>query len=116
MKARYPGLALLLLAGCSFIPDYRQPSPTVAEYWRDAGRRRYRVVAGLARSFSRPELQALIELARTHNRDLQVAVLRIDEARALYGISAADQWPGGASTARYSGRRFPRRTRLPARR
>lgn len=92
----YLGLLVLLLAGCSFIPDYQRPSSTVAEHWRDPGSQGDAAPLPDWRTvFLDPELQALIELARVHNHDLQVAVLRIDEARALYGISAAEQWPGG---------------------
>ncbi|WP_248769525.1 efflux transporter outer membrane subunit [Pseudomonas sp. MWU12-2345] len=98
MMRRSPGLtlAVLLLAGCSFIPDYQQPSPTVVEHWRDASPQGDAVpLPDWHKVFPDPELQRLIELARVHNHDLQVAVLRIDEARALYGISTADQWPSG---------------------
>ena len=96
MRGRYLGLVALLLTGCSFIPDYQRPSPTVAEHWRDPGSQDDAApLPDWREVFLDPELQALIELARVHNHDLQVAVLRIDEARALYGISAAEQWPGG---------------------
>jgi len=40
-----------------------------------------------------PRLQALIEAALTNNRDLRISVARIEEARALYGISRADLLP-----------------------
>jgi len=100
MRVRYLGLVALLLAGCSFIPDYQQPSSTVAEHWRDAGSQEDAApLPDWREVFLDPELQALIELARVHNHDLQVAVLRIDEARALYGISAAEQWPVGGVDA-----------------
>jgi len=96
MRGRYLGLVAWLLTGCSFIPDYQRPSPTVAEHWRDPGSQDDAApLPDWNEVFLDPELQALIELARVHNPDLQVAVLRIDEARALYGISAAEQWPGG---------------------
>ncbi len=96
MKARCLVPITLLLAGCSFIPDYERPAPTVAEHWRDAGTQgNTSPLPDWSEVFLDPELQALIELARVHNPDLQVAVLRIDEARALYGMSVADLWPGG---------------------
>ncbi|MDP2169254.1 MAG: efflux transporter outer membrane subunit [Rhodocyclaceae bacterium] len=90
-----PG-ALILLAGCSFIPAYERPAPPVAAHWpvlaQTAG---VRAVAGLSwqQMLPDPRLQALINAALEHNRDLRIAVARVEEARALYGISRADRLP-----------------------
>lgn len=90
-----PG-ALFLLAGCSFIPAYERPAPPVAAHWpvlaQTAG---VRAVAGLSwqQMLPDPRLQALINAALEHNRDLRIAVARVEEARALYGISRADRLP-----------------------
>jgi multidrug efflux system outer membrane protein len=43
--------------------------------------------------FSDPALQALIEQALVHNRDLRTAVLRVEEARAAYAISRTERLP-----------------------
>ncbi|MDL2336406.1 MAG: efflux transporter outer membrane subunit [Pseudomonadota bacterium] len=43
--------------------------------------------------FVEPRLQALVAQALAHNRDLRVALLRVQEARAAYGIQGADRWP-----------------------
>ena len=43
--------------------------------------------------FTDPQLQALITLALDNNRDLRTAVLRVEEARALYGILAPKDTP-----------------------
>lgn len=43
--------------------------------------------------FTDPVLQGLIGNALAHNRDLRTALLRVEEARALYGIQRADQFP-----------------------
>lgn len=55
--------------------------------------------------FIDPRLQQVLELALTYNRDLRVAVLNIEKARAQYRIQSAAQWPaiqasGGQSAAR----------------
>ena len=53
--------------------------------------------------FTDPQLQKLLHLATDDNRDLRVAMQRIEEARALYGIRRADQLPSisaGLSAAR----------------
>ncbi|MQT47890.1 MULTISPECIES: efflux transporter outer membrane subunit [Pseudomonas] len=40
-----------------------------------------------------PPLQALIETALVNNRDLRLALLRVEEARASYAIQRSDQFP-----------------------
>ena len=49
----------------------------------------------------------LIELALANNRDLRVAVLNIEQARALYDVRRADEWP----TRRHRRQRRARRDR-----
>lgn len=43
--------------------------------------------------FVDPKLQNLIETALLNNRDLRTALLRVEEARAAYGIKRSDQFP-----------------------
>lgn len=43
--------------------------------------------------FSDPALQALISAALEHNRDLRIATARIEEARALHGLTRAELLP-----------------------
>jgi len=43
--------------------------------------------------FADPELRRLIATALDHNGDLRIAIQRVEEARALYGIRRADQLP-----------------------
>ncbi|GKT19809.1 efflux transporter outer membrane subunit [Acidovorax sp. SUPP2522] len=45
-----------------------------------------------------PRLRALAEMAVANNRDLRVAVLAIERARAQYGVSRADLFPGVNAT------------------
>ena len=55
------------------------------------------------RFFADPRLKRLIDLALVNNRDLRVAVLNIEQARALYDVRRADEWPTlgvGGSAAR----------------
>lgn len=90
-------LALLMAAGCvSMAPPYSRPAlPVPAAYDAPAAG-----PAELAAShiswrtyFSDPALQALIDTALANNRDLRTALARVQEARALYGIQRADQFP-----------------------
>jgi len=91
-------LPLALLAGCGTLaPDYEQPPlPVSAAYPLDAPL----PVGGTPPAllawqdyFTAPQLRKLIASALTHNRDLRSAVLRVEEARASYGLRRADRFP-----------------------
>jgi multidrug efflux system outer membrane protein len=51
------------------------------------------VAADWRSTFTDPRLQELIAAALEHNRDLRIAVARVEEARALAGIVRADRFP-----------------------
>jgi multidrug efflux system outer membrane protein len=82
------------------IPDYQRPTAPVPETWPplqaaavlgESGR------APAARDwrerFPDPRLQALVAAALEHNRDLRIALARVDEARAQAGLARADRLP-----------------------
>lgn len=87
------------LAGCSLMPDYFRPAAPVATQWPAGadGVRQARETDWRA-YFPDQRLQGLIAAALEHNRDLRIAVARIEEARALYGISRADALPNVNAT------------------
>jgi multidrug efflux system outer membrane protein len=104
--------AALALGGCmSFVPAYERPAAPVASAYAPelmpAG------AGGTAASdiewqryFTDPRLKRLIEIALQNNRDLRVAVLNIEQARAAYQIRRADELPtlgAGATAARQVG-------------
>jgi multidrug efflux system outer membrane protein len=96
--ARLPAMAAIaaLLAGCAALaPPFAVPAlPVAAVYAADAPQDGVSAAAvGWRDYFSDPPLQALIELALANNRDLRSAVLRVDEARAAYGIERAQRFP-----------------------
>lgn len=87
------GLALAL-AGCSFIPTYERPQAPVPAAFPDA------VPAAEAAPLPSWEhflvdarQRRLVELALAANRDLRVAVLAVEQARAAYGVQRADRLP-----------------------
>lgn len=102
-------LGLALVAGCSLAPEYQRPQAPVAATWPEDGTPDTRVSPHPEwRSyFSDPQLQALIATALEHNRDLRVAVARVEEARALYGVTRADRLPNVDLTASRSASRTP---------
>jgi multidrug efflux system outer membrane protein len=90
-------VAFIFLAGCSQLPPYQRPATPVAAQWPEAlPPAAGQASAGLSwrQLLPAPRLQALIEAALEHNRDLRIAVARVEEARAQYGIARADRLPG----------------------
>jgi multidrug efflux system outer membrane protein len=87
--------AVLLAAGCTLGPDYVRPEVPVPEGWREVDTAEQESLANTPwwEVFHDPELQKLIDIALTENKDLQIAVERIEEARAFYGFSRADLYP-----------------------
>lgn len=108
-RSALPRLALALactasLAGCaSLAPRYETPAAPVPATFgdADAGTAEAPVVAGLAWEdvFLDPRLQQVVARALTENRDLRVAMLNIEQARAQYGIRRADLLPSVGVTA-----------------
>ena len=97
-----------LLAGCSLIPTYERPAaPVPATYGTPGAAAAASPGANVSEGanaraaadidwkeyFSDPRLQALISIALTNNRDLRVAVLNIEQARAQFQIQRAGQFP-----------------------
>ncbi|HWH72838.1 MAG TPA: efflux transporter outer membrane subunit [Methylibium sp.] len=89
-----------LLAGCaSLAPEYERPAAPVAAQFPGAGEAD--TVPGAPAAAERPwteffrdaRTRALIELALRNNRDLRVAVLNIEAARAQAQARNADLWP-----------------------
>ena len=86
-----------LLAGCtSLAPKYERPAAPVAPAFTDAAS----ALGATAASdidwntfFVDTRLKRLIDVALKNNRDLRIAVLNIEQARATYGVRRADQWP-----------------------
>ncbi len=89
-------LAALLAVGCSLAPKYERPSPVLPGDWTSGVGPRAQANATLPdwrQVVSDPAMQKLIELALANNRDLRVAMLRIEKAQAQYQIARADLLP-----------------------
>lgn len=100
LSALAAATAALLLSACSQMPVYERPTAPVAAQWPASAGATDAAPASQAAAdvawqsyFADPGLQQLIELALAHNRDLRVAALNIEQARAQLGIRRADQWP-----------------------
>ncbi len=87
----------LLLAGCAMGPKYERPETVpIHTDWRDTSLAlrdsSYANIPwwGVLRDTT---LQGLIRIALRENRDLHVALARVNEARALLGIQRLEFWP-----------------------
>ena len=87
--------ALALSACISMAPPYEAPALPVAQHYdADDGRDGLSASAtGWQAYFTDKRLQALIGQALENNRDLRTAVLRVEEARAAFGIQRAEIFP-----------------------
>lgn len=108
--------AALLAAGCSMAPKYERPAAPIATDWPGLRLSKSLASAPPAASasvqtvsaadiewqsfFSDAKLRLLIDAALNNNRDLRIAVLNIEQARAQFQIRRADQFPtiGAAAT------------------
>jgi NodT family efflux transporter outer membrane factor (OMF) lipoprotein len=87
---------LFLLGGCAVGPDYKRPETAVNQNWRAlAGRSTTPAAVNDLwwRAFNDAALNRLVELAYEQNLPLQIAGLRIAEARALLGVATGQQYP-----------------------
>ncbi len=94
--------AVLLLSGCSLIPEYsRPPAPLPASYTADDTNTTDAAPESWQQYFTDPVLQNLINIALEQNRDLRIAALRIEEARAQYDIQRSAKLPTIDATGSY---------------
>jgi multidrug efflux system outer membrane protein len=91
------GCLLAGLSGCLMGPDYEKTAVPTPEQFRSQP-----ITAAESGSladlqwweiFQDRQLQALIKIALEENKDLQLAVVRVDEARAELGITRASMLP-----------------------
>ena len=99
------------LGGCTLMPEYEQPPAPVSAAWPvDAEQTPETGAAadeiGWREFFADPRLRELIDVALNNNRDLRVAALRVEEARARYRIRRADLYPGAQGEAGFTRQRF----------
>lgn len=96
MRTRHLMLSVLLLAGCAVGPDYSRPDLSTPDAFRMAGS------AQEAESFANlpwwellkdEELQRLIRIALTENKDLKRAVASVEEFQARLFIAKMDFAP-----------------------
>ena len=90
--------SILILSGCAMVgPDYVKPTVPEPEQWLESGSPKIESRQGKFSDwwivFNDPALNKLIQAAYQQNLNLQIAGLRIYEARAQLGIAFGFQFP-----------------------
>ncbi len=103
--------AASLLAGCAVGPNYRRPEVAPPAVFR--GAEATTDPASLADAkwfqvFKDEQLQGLIHTALERNYDVREAAARVEAARAVLGITRADQYPTIAASASSTTERISR--------
>ena len=88
-------MGTLAVSGCVLGPDYKRPPIEAPEAWRTVPAEESANLANLPwwELFQDETLAQLIKIALEENKDLKIAVERIEEARARYGFTKADLYP-----------------------
>ena len=104
-------IALLSLfsGGCTVGPKYKRPIFQLPENYYADQRKSDTSIADLAwwDLFKDPTLQGLIREALKNNYDLQLALARVEQERALLGVSRSQYYPQLAYGASISGAQAP---------
>jgi multidrug efflux system outer membrane protein len=107
---------LMVIGGCSLAPAYTRPDAPKPTVWPTGPAYQDQQPTGTAphapdlawREFFVDEgLQSVIQTALDNNRDLRLAALNVQRARAVYGIQRAALFPALDATANGSKKRVP---------
>jgi outer membrane protein, multidrug efflux system len=101
-------ITTVALCGCTMIPEYTRPEAPIPAGWPSGSAYQEASPAPGAplasdlqwrEFFADEHLQKIIETALNNNRDLRIAALNVERARALYGIQRAELFPALNATA-----------------
>jgi len=109
--ALLPAMISLALAGCTLQPEYHRPAMPVAANWNAAGQSgqgsKDGADIGWKTFFTDPAMNRLIALALANNRDLRVAALNVETARAQFHIDRAALLPTVDATVSQTSEHLP---------
>jgi multidrug efflux system outer membrane protein len=109
------GIALVP-GGCTLAPKYTRPEAPISADWpTGAAYRETKAMPGTPTAtelqwrefFADEKLKKIIETALKNNRDLRLAALNVERARALYGIQRAEVFPSVNAVGSGSRQRVP---------
>ena len=97
------------LAGCAHDAAFERPPLPVPQEWTSTSSSQPATPLHThwREFFPDPQLQALIATALENNRDLRIALARVAEARAQFGLARADRLPTVGLTASASSTQLP---------
>jgi multidrug efflux system outer membrane protein len=110
MKIRYALVCALFTAtGCSLAPSSEPPDLELPQAWRSPAEIPADAAVDSVKldwwtAFDDTTLNALVNEALAANHDIEIAVARVDEARALARVAGADRFPQIDGQASYSKR------------
>ena len=102
--------------GCTLAPEYTRPASPVPVAWpTGAAYKEAKIATGAPTAtelkwqefFTDEKLRQVIEMALNNNRDLRLAALNVERARALYGIQRAELLPTVNAVGSGSRQRVP---------
>lgn len=107
--------AVLFLSGCMTVPKYTRPASLIPQSWPEGDAYRESQIEGALQAerikwqtvFGDEKLQKVIGLSLENNRDLRIAALNVERARALYGIQRSEMLPSASAAAAGSQQRVP---------
>lgn len=84
----------LLLSGCALGPDYFRPLFETPQTYRFAdAEAKDTINSAWWKEFGDPELERLIDIALTENKDVLIAAARVEEFYGRYGATRGQQFP-----------------------
>jgi multidrug efflux system outer membrane protein len=101
-RCLFLAITAVLFTGCTMIPQYTRPDAPIPAEWPSGPAYKETPSTGAApvaadlkwrEFFAGEKLQAIIATALKNNRDLRVAALNVERARALYRIQRAELLP-----------------------
>ncbi|MCF8078174.1 MAG: efflux transporter outer membrane subunit [Desulfobacterales bacterium] len=106
---------IFFLGACSLAPEYERPEAPVDAAWPTGAAYEQTGVASGQPSADIPwrefitddRLRQVIETALDNNRDLRIAALNVERARAIYGIQRAELLPAVSASASGIKQRVP---------
>ena len=117
LKLTVIACSLAVCAGCTMAPKYERPAAPVAATFPTG--EAYKDVMTTASPLpdwkvfiTNPKAKKVVEMALANNRDLRVAILNIEKARAAYGIQRSALMPSVAAGLQENAAKTPSKTKF----
>lgn len=112
LKTLVVAVTIATTSACSLMPEYLRPQAPVPETFPNTDPKAASSATQLSDIpwqdyFADAQLREVIGLALNNNRDLRVAALNIEKARALYRVQRADLFPRVGITGTETAQRLP---------